>query len=60
MNEFYERLKTDIKKERADLVENMALGYAGNEYQKFVGMVRGFDDCLAIADKLLRDIHNGK
>lgn len=59
MNDFFERLKTEIKKERSELVENLALGYASERYNHVVGVIRGYDDVLAMGEKVLRDINNG-
>lgn len=58
-NLFYERLKAEVKKERDEYKENLALGYAGDDHRYFIGMIRGMDDVDHIAQRLLRAINNG-
>lgn len=60
MNDFCERLKKKIKEERGIQVENLALGYAGERYEHVVGVIRGYDDVLAMCDSVIKDIDNGK
>lgn len=60
MNDFHERLKAKIKTEREEIKENLAAGYLGSEYERYVGIIRGYDDVLAFCDGIMRDINNGK
>lgn len=60
MNEIWDRLRAEIKKVRTEEAENLALGYAGDDYRFKVGLIRGYDDVVAFAEKIIRDINNGK
>lgn len=60
MDEVWNRLKVEIKKVRTEEAENLALGYGGDDYRFRVGIIHGYDDVLAFAEKIIRDINNGK
>lgn len=59
-NLFYERLKNEIRKEREEHKEYMAQGYAKEDYELRVGILRGMDEVEVMCQKIIRSVNNGE
>ena len=57
---FLEKLKAKIKTQRDEQVEALAQGYGKDDYQKRVGVIRGYDDAVVFAQQVMRELINGE
>lgn len=59
-NLFFERMRIEIRKDRDEQKEQMAQGYATEDYQFRVGRLAGLEEAELIGKQIIRSINNGE